>query len=141
MTPAPEWATGVLVPLAPSHAPQRGPRRFPPSHSLPPPDTLPYGWWTLADGSHVLFDRGYCPLWARTPQGVVTAADPTQWTEWVWQSWLYDDSNPPWRNKATRARCEAVLARWGVAEIKGPPLGGGPGGGRQRGHSISNLEE
>lgn len=114
---APAWASGLLVPLRPGYEPQRGPCAFPPIHgdrTLPPPGCLPYGWWTSADGSEVLFARTYTPLWHRTPDGVVTMADHNAWIEWIKQSYFYDDSNPPNRNKATRARLEAVLAAWGI---------------------------
>ena len=116
---APAWADGLLVPLRPGYEPQRGPCAFPPIHgdrATPQPGCLPYGWWTLADGSEVLFSRTYTPLWHRDPSGVVTRADPSEWIHWTKQSWFFDDSNHPGRNKQTRARCEAILARWGVSK-------------------------
>jgi hypothetical protein len=116
---APAWAEGLLVPLRAGYEPQRGPCRFPPiggDRATPQPGCLPYGWWTLADGSEVLFSRTYTPLWHRDPSGVVTRADPSQWIHWVRQEWFHDDSNPPNRNRQTRERLIAVLARWGVGK-------------------------
>ena len=114
----PHWADGLLVPLAPAASPQLGPCRFPPALGHALPGALPYGWWTMHDGSHVLFDRSYSPLWARSPDGVVTACDRTQWTEWVRMEWFYDYATPPWRNKETRARCEEVLRRWALPVVE-----------------------
>lgn len=39
---------------------------------------LPYGYWTLRDGSEVIFSRDYFPLW-RIDQGAVERLDP-----WLW---------------------------------------------------------
>jgi hypothetical protein len=39
---------------------------------------LPYGYWTLRDGSEVMFSRDYFPLW-RIAQGAVERLDP-----WLW---------------------------------------------------------
>lgn len=39
---------------------------------------LPYGYWTLGDGSEVIFSRDYFPLWRVTP-GMVERLDP-----WLW---------------------------------------------------------
>lgn len=41
---------------------------------------LPYGFWTLRDGSEVLFSRDYLPLW-RVIGGVVERLDPWLWIE------------------------------------------------------------
>ena len=39
---------------------------------------LPYGYWTLQDGSEVLFARDYLPIW-RIARGIVERVDP-----WLW---------------------------------------------------------
>lgn len=39
---------------------------------------LPYGYWTLQDGSEVIFARDYLPMW-RVTEGVVERLDP-----WLW---------------------------------------------------------
>jgi hypothetical protein len=77
---------------------------------------LPYGCWITRDGTAVLFDRDYAPLWSRAPG----AASPTSMTgsEWVAnivsESWLYTDTDPPWLDPLTRQRCMQVLKDFGV---------------------------
>ena len=43
---------------------------------------LPYGYWTLADGSEVLFARDYLPMW-RVADGQVDRLDPWLWIEGI----------------------------------------------------------
>jgi len=76
---------------------------------------LPYGKWTLADSSEVLFNRYYHPIWRRTPDGVVTPIYQFEWIPWKRQDHFYDDSNLPWCNSKSRQCCETVLKKWGVA--------------------------
>lgn len=40
---------------------------------------LPYGWWTLQDGSEVLFSRDYIPLWKIDPSGRIERMAPSSW--------------------------------------------------------------
>ena len=124
LTDSPSWAAGLLVPLAPSHAPQTGGSRFRQTHAwlesicpTPPAPlgTLPYGYWVLGDSSEVLFDRNYRPMFVRDLDGTVTRVmDGGRWFKWQTQSYFYDDSNPPGRNRQTRERLIAILARWGI---------------------------
>jgi hypothetical protein len=71
---------------------------------------LPYGVWTCADGTEVLFNRRYQPIWRRTPGGAVK---PTKRDEWIDriadQKWIFGDGDPPWRSPESRRRCEKVL--------------------------------
>lgn len=78
---------------------------------------LPYGMWTTADGREVLFNRKYAAIWQRDASGVVTPADPTLVLERIAATrWFYDGyASPPWANAATRRRCLAILAEWGIA--------------------------
>jgi hypothetical protein len=76
---------------------------------------LPYGSWTLADGTEVLFDRYYAALWQRTPDGAVTRAEVNRWYEVDKHHWFYDDGTSPGRNKETRKKLQALLAEWGVS--------------------------
>jgi hypothetical protein len=104
--------------LTPSYTPQQGPlptgwrpsipQSWPATPKVDP--TLPFGCWLLADASEVLFNRNYQPLWRRTLDGTVTRVDPDQRFDWIKQSWLYDDSNPPERNPKTRKRLKLILA-------------------------------
>jgi hypothetical protein len=46
---------------------------------------LPYGIWTLADGTEVMFDRYYAAMWKRESKGSlkVTKADMNIWYPYV----------------------------------------------------------
>lgn len=48
---------------------------------------LPYGYWTLRDGSEVIFARDYFPMW-RVVQGAVERVDP-----WLWINGITADFN------------------------------------------------
>lgn len=52
--------------------------RQPPSDFLPSCLWLPYGYWTLKDGSEIIFSRDYFPLW-RVTDHMVERLDP-----WLW---------------------------------------------------------
>jgi hypothetical protein len=55
----------------------------------PPP--LPYGVFVMEDGSQVLFDYHYRPIWQRPGEcSRAVRADPTAWFDWVGVYWLYD---------------------------------------------------
>jgi hypothetical protein len=78
-----------------------------------PRASLPYGMWTQEDGTEVLFNRSYRPMWKRTPEGEVSKT--SGWVdEIVKVQHYYDDWTPPYRSDATRIKCQAVLDAWGV---------------------------
>lgn len=60
---------------------------------------LPYGGWTLHDGTKVLFNRKYQAINA-----------PNEWYDWKHQDWFYDDSNPPWVSDKTLRKCQEILS-------------------------------
>ena len=66
---------------------------------------LPYGRYVLADGSTVLFNRRYQPIYDRDC-----------WVQWVAQEWFFNDGNPPWRNNETLVRCLDILGGRPVVE-------------------------
>jgi hypothetical protein len=79
----------------------------------------PYGCYFAADGREVLYNRGYKPIWQRHPDGPAELADPDEWVDGTEQIWFYGEQQklrPPYRpdSQKTRAKCEAVLAEWGV---------------------------
>jgi hypothetical protein len=83
--------------------------------------TYPYGKWTTEDGTEVLFNRKYQPIWVKHPDGKVDSAARDWWvSNIVKQEWYYDDSNRPYddqRLKSTRdslTRCSAALNEFGV---------------------------
>jgi len=77
---------------------------------------LPYGKWTCADGTEVLFNRDYSPLWYKSPNGKVGTLDPDTWVSWKGSSHYFNDGQVPWHKKrqAKADECFAVLKEWGV---------------------------
>ncbi|HEY1095635.1 MAG TPA: DUF5623 domain-containing protein [Alphaproteobacteria bacterium] len=90
---------------------QKGAKTFKPMRLF-----LPYGKWKCADGTEVLYNRDYCPLWARTPGGGVEALDPDTWVKYQGDSVSYFNNGdaPRWGSKDTLATGLAVLKEWGV---------------------------
>jgi hypothetical protein len=83
--------------------------------------TLPYGKWTTEDGTEVLFNRKYQPIWVKHPDGKVDSAARDWWvSNIVKQEWYYDDSNRPYGDRRLKrthdslARCYAALNKFGV---------------------------
>jgi hypothetical protein len=85
---------------------------------------LPYGKWVMEDGSEVLFNREYKPMWKRTKSGEVSACDPNWSIHKNADSWFFDDSNTPWREKKTFEICMDVLRGWGVSNKRPKTLDG-----------------
>jgi hypothetical protein len=79
---------------------------------------LPYGLWIERDGSVVVFNRSYSPMWRRTPDGVVSRVDgPWRygdkiWINWVRQEYFYNDGFLPWHYPEVREFLEAILLDW-----------------------------
>jgi hypothetical protein len=79
--------------------------------------TLPYGAWSEKDGSIVLFNRNYEPLWRRSPDGTTTKVTGAishrgvVWIDWTKQEHFFHDGCTPWHNVKTRELCESIL-RW-----------------------------
>jgi hypothetical protein len=74
---------------------------------------MPYGKWTLADGSEVLFNREHEPIWRRA-DGCVIPADPAEWVMGVAdQIWFYREGTtyPAKQKMATEA-----LRAWGLPD-------------------------
>jgi hypothetical protein len=59
---------------------------------------LPYGVWTCADGTEVLFNRRYQPIWRRTPGGAVKPTKRDEWIDRIDQKWIFGDGDLPWRS-------------------------------------------
>jgi hypothetical protein len=90
------------------------------------PRRFAYGAYFCSDGSTVLFDRRYQPMFRRDSTGRVSADDPARWVHGiVGRCWFYDDSCPPRRDPETRHRIDILLRRWEAAaagEQIGPEL-------------------
>jgi hypothetical protein len=81
---------------------------------------LPYGMWTLEDGTEVLYTRDYKPIWWRSIDGKVSTREP-EWVQGIVpnkSTSFFNDSNPPWKNAKSRELCEEVLLNWKVAGLK-----------------------
>jgi hypothetical protein len=70
---------------------------------------LPYGVRTCADGTEVLYNRDYRPIWRRTPHGQIEAFHRSESIPWENQKWFYNDNNPPWEDRGTLRRCKKAL--------------------------------
>jgi hypothetical protein len=80
-------------------------------HEIPPPGTLPYGWWREADGCEVAFSHAYVPMFRVHPDGRVTRCDPNEFIEFVITCWFYDDHcNPHERKHKFRRKVLEALA-------------------------------
>ena len=75
---------------------------------------MPYGKWTCTDGTEVLFNRDYRPIWKRHPNGVVVAADPDEWVKFAKQEYLFGDHNTPDEDRDSYRICIKQLGDWGV---------------------------
>lgn len=53
----------------------------------------PYGVWTEADGSKVLFSRDYCPLWKIQEGRAPVRDDPDRGVSFVRQEWFFDEDS------------------------------------------------
>jgi len=78
---------------------------------------MPYGQWQCADGTEVLFNRDYCALWARLPDGKVIPRKANTWINHEDTSYHYESAKvTPWHDKATLKHCWSILKDWGVAD-------------------------
>ena len=84
---------------------------------------LPYGKWSCADGSEVLFNRDYKPMWVKSKVGVVTGIESNTWIKFEKQIYYYEEHNPPWNDKKTFTVCTAVLKEWGVSDQEPKAMG------------------
>ena len=62
---------------------------------------LPYGRWRCDNGTEVLFNRDYRPLWQKSASGTITVADPDEWITFSRQEWFFGDTNSPDANNAS----------------------------------------
>jgi hypothetical protein len=86
---------------------------------------LPYGLWVERDGSGVLFNRYYTPIWRRTCDGITSrVTDPPRWPDGrIWINWtrqvhFYDFRFTPWHHAEARELCEEVLAWFDVGDVR-----------------------
>jgi hypothetical protein len=79
-----------------------------------PVSPWPYGEWKTSDGSLVLFNRSYSPLWIKHPDGSVERADPKAWIKGiVKQEFFWWDHEHPDRCPKTKCKLDRFLKSWG----------------------------
>lgn len=89
--------------------------RVPPSDFLPSRLWLPYGYWTLADGSRVIYARDYLPLWRVSTDGA-ERLEPWWWITGVKQNFNFAAffNTPVWNKGAARDAAIDFLTKNGV---------------------------
>lgn len=90
------------------------PRKKPVAKFEPMRLFLPYGKWKCADGSEVLFNRDYTPIWLKSPKGKVTTIDLDTSVNFEDEPHFYygDDDAPYYGNRTTFLICKSVLEDW-----------------------------
>jgi hypothetical protein len=82
-----------------------------------PPRAAPIAaLWTVGLQNYsVLHDRNYRSIWEREHGEVIARrANLLEWHPWCLRFWFFTDSNPPERDKRTRARMPVILQKFGV---------------------------
>jgi hypothetical protein len=80
--------------------------------------SLPYGKWTSSDGTEVLFNRDYSPIWERPAGGSTKMIAPETYVNHDSSEHYYDDRTAPYYGNAdTLEKCHKVLEEWGVAGV------------------------
>jgi hypothetical protein len=79
---------------------------------------LPYGYWTLRDGSEVVFSRDYFPLW-RIAAGSVERLDPWLWIKEIVEEFHFAESlaTAVWASGAARNLALQFLIQRRVFEL------------------------
>lgn len=78
---------------------------------------LPYGVWTLNDGSEVVFSRDYLPMWRVSNERAERLAP------WLWITGIVDEAHflspgsATWATGAARERAVAYLQRHRISEL------------------------
>lgn len=76
---------------------------------------FPYGWWTEADGSHVMFDEWHRPICRKKLDGTIEIVRATAKIEYIAERLLYGDEGPGGSFTATK-RCLDLVDRLGLRE-------------------------
>ncbi len=79
---------------------------------------LPYGFWTLGDGSEVIFARDYLPMW-RIAGETVERLDPWLWIEGIEQTTVFSSllGTVIWQRGPARQKALAYLAARRIFEL------------------------
>lgn len=71
---------------------------------------LPYGFWKVATGRIVVFNRGYLPIWQRFADGEIRRANAGEWVRWIEERWF--DADRIRYEKNTRERLREILRKF-----------------------------
>lgn len=79
---------------------------------------LPYGYWTLRDGSEVIFARDYLPIW-RVSGGIVQRLDPWLWIEGIEETTVFSSQlgTVVWSRGPAREQALEHLAQRRIFEL------------------------
>ncbi|TJY62550.1 hypothetical protein FAZ19_18935 [Sphingobacterium alkalisoli] len=79
---------------------------------------LPYGKCTLDDGTEVLFNRDYCPLWSRSLSGTVKEVDLLSDLDFNGAEHFFFERDAPYtkNGNVNHEKCLEILREWGVAD-------------------------
>lgn len=75
---------------------------------------MPYGFWTEADGSQVIFSRDYKPMWRIHPDRPVERVEPWLWIQQIRQTYLWSEGEEPWDDPDLAARLQDWLVERGI---------------------------
>lgn len=77
---------------------------------------LPYGKWSCVDGSEVLFNRDYSPIWERSVTGKISPISPDTYIQYINTVHYFDSGSAPYYgNQRSLETCMGVLEDWGVS--------------------------
>ena len=79
-------------------------------------DVLPYGMYITADGTEVLFDRHYEPMYARDANGDNVQRASGFVENVVKQVWFYNDTNSLMNSSEARLRSEKALVSFVIGD-------------------------
>lgn len=83
---------------------------------------LPYCKCELNDGTEVLLNRDYTPIWQRLTSGEVKLIEPETYIDSKPFDWYFEDRTAPYyNNKKSLELCISILKSWGV-ESKNPQV-------------------
>lgn len=77
---------------------------------------LPFGKWICKNGSEVLFNRDYNPIWVKEKNGVVYSVEPHLWIRDIQEHiFFFQEGSEPWSgDKKSTSICLQALKEWSV---------------------------
>lgn len=75
---------------------------------------LPYGYWTEANGSRVLFSRDYKPMWRIREDREIERLEPWRWISHASETHLWPSNEAPWNSPRLKSQLLEFLNEEGV---------------------------